>query len=102
VNAYNHHDADVFAEIYASDATIARANAPALQTRQAINATYRDLFTKNPAIHAEILGRDVNGETVVDKERVTGFSDGRDALEATVTYHVRNGTIAGVQVAKTA
>ncbi len=99
VNAYNHHDADVFAETYAHDATIARPNAPALQTREHINATYRQVFEKNPAIHAEILSRDVNGETVVDKERVTGFSDGRDALEATVTYRVRNGNIASVHIA---
>ncbi len=102
VNAYNHHDADVFAQTYAADATIARPNAQALQTRPAINATYREIFAKNPAIHAEILGRDVNGETVVDKERVTGFSDGRAALEATVTYRVRNGVISGVRISKMA
>ncbi|MGC1380263.1 MAG: amidohydrolase family protein [Candidatus Baltobacteraceae bacterium] len=50
VNAYNHHDAEVFGEAYALDAT------------------------------------------VVDRERVTGYADGR-SLEATVTYHVRAGSI---------
>jgi hypothetical protein len=77
VNAYNHHDAGVFAETYAADAVVA----------------YRDAFAKNPELHAEIVSRDVRDDVVVDHEHLSGFADERTA-EATVTYHVRNGAIA--------
>jgi imidazolonepropionase-like amidohydrolase len=98
VNAYNFHDADVFAEAYAADAVVSRPHAATLQKRSAIHTAYQDLFAKNPQLHAEILSREVTGDSVVDRERVTGFSDGRAALEATVNYTVRNGSIAGAHV----
>jgi len=99
VNAYNYHDAGVFAETYAADAVVTRTGAPALQTRPEINRVYRDLFAKNPHLHAEILSRDASGETVTDRERVSGFSDGRETIEATVTYRVRDGAITNVTIA---
>ena len=92
VNAYNHHDARVFAETYAADAVVQRPGAT-LRSRAAIEAAYRDAFAKNPELHAEIVSRDVRDDVVVDHEHLTGFADERTA-EATVTYHVRNGAIA--------
>ncbi len=97
VNAYNHHDAEVLAESYALEAAVVRAGAPPLRSRPAIHAAYTEAFAKNPQVHAEIVARDVNGETVVDKEHLTGFADGR-AVDATVTYHVSGGTIARAEV----
>jgi uncharacterized protein (TIGR02246 family) len=91
VNAYNHHDARVFAETYADDAVVQRPGAT-LRSRAAIEAAYRDAFAKNPKLHAEIVNRDVRDDVVVDHEHLTGFADERTA-EATVTYHVRNGSI---------
>ncbi len=98
VNAYNHHDAEVFAETYAADAVVVRPNAHPLRSRHAIGTTYRQAFLQNPKLHAEILARNVSGNVVVDKERVTGFADGR-VVEATVTYHVRDGSIARAEIA---
>lgn len=92
VNAYNHHDARVFAETYAADAAVQRPGAT-LRSRPAIEAAYGDAFAQNPELHAEIVDRNVRGNVVVDHEHVTGFADGRSA-EATITYHVRNGAIA--------
>jgi imidazolonepropionase-like amidohydrolase len=92
VNAYNHHDARVFAETYAADAVVQRPETT-LRSRAVIEAAYRDAFAKNPGLHVEIVDRDVHGDVVVDRERVTGFAGERTA-EATVTYHVRNGAIA--------
>ena len=40
----------------------------------------------------EIVDRSANGETVVDKEHVTGFANGA-VLDATVTYTVTGGAI---------
>lgn len=98
VNAYNFHDSDVFAETYADEAVVTRPGSPALHTRSGIHRVYGELFAKNPQLHAEILSRDVRGETVIDRERVSGLSDGREAFEATVTYRVRNGTITTVAI----
>lgn len=93
VNAYNHHDARVFAETYAADAAVQRPGAT-LRSRAAIEAAYGDAFARNPELHAEIVDRNIRGDVVVDHEHVTGFADGR-SIEATVTYQVRNGAIAG-------
>jgi hypothetical protein len=97
VNAYNHHDADVFAETYAADAVVVRPNAHPLRSRRAIGATYGQVFVANPKLHAEIVDRSVSGNVVVDKERVTGFTDGR-VVEATVRYHVRDGSIVRAEI----
>jgi imidazolonepropionase-like amidohydrolase len=91
VNAYNRHDAVVFAETYAVDAAVVRPSA-FVRTRSAIAAAYARLFSENPQLHAEILSRTVDGESVVDKERIRGFANGA-VLESTVSYTVRDGAI---------
>jgi imidazolonepropionase-like amidohydrolase len=98
VNAYNHHDASVFSETYATDAVVLRPGKHPLRSRGSIDAAYREAFARNPKLHAEILNRDVSGNVVVDRERVTGFSDGR-IVEATVTYRVHRGSIARAEIA---
>lgn len=98
VNAYNFHDADVFADTYATDAVVTRSGAPALQSRGDISTAYRDLFAQNSQLHAEILSRDATGDTVTDRERVSGFSDGRTPLEETVTYRIRKGAITNATI----
>lgn len=95
VNAYNHHDAHVFAETYATDA-IAYRTGDVLRSRTAIESAYSKAFAEHPDLHAEIVEREVRGHAVVDRERVSGFVDGR-TVEATVTYEVRDGLIAGAR-----
>jgi imidazolonepropionase-like amidohydrolase len=97
LNAYNHHDAEVFAGTYAADAVVVRPNAPSLRSRHAIAATYGQIFRANPTLHAEIVDRNARGNVVVDKERVSGFADGR-VVDATVRYHVRDGAIARAEI----
>jgi imidazolonepropionase-like amidohydrolase len=80
VNAFNHHDADLLAESYAGS------------QRAAFETTYRELFAKNPDIHAEIVNRRVDGETVIDTMRVSGYADGR-TVDTKVQYRIRNGEI---------
>jgi imidazolonepropionase-like amidohydrolase len=98
VNPYNHHDAEVFAETYAADAVVVRPNARPLRSRHDIRTAYRQAFLQNPKLHAEIVARNVSGDVVVDKERVTGFADGR-IVEATVNYQLRDGSIARAEIA---
>ncbi len=98
VNAFNHRDADVFAETYASDARVINRSGSILGSRAAILAAYRDAFAKNPQLRAEIVSRETSGATVIDKEHVTGFADGHES-EATVTYRVDEGSIASAEIA---
>lgn len=91
INAYNSHDAQVFAESYSEDAVVQRPSTY-VRTRAAIASAYSDFFARNPQLHVEIVDRNSNGETVVDKEHVTGFANG-GALDATVTYTVTDGAI---------
>ncbi len=91
VNAYNCHDAEVFAETYAANGEVVRPSAY-VRTRAAIAAAYHGLFANNPRLRVEILDRNVNGETVVDSEHVTGFADASER-DAKVTYTVRDGAI---------
>jgi hypothetical protein len=95
VNAYNHHDAQVFAETYAAGAVVQRPGTY-VRTRAAIASAYESLFTSNPQLHVEIVERTVNGESVVDKERVSGFANG-GGLDAIVTYTVTDGEIVSAQ-----
>jgi hypothetical protein len=92
VNAYNHHDATVFAQTYGADGVVMRPSGY-VRTREAIEATYATLFAANPNVHVEILNRTVKGNVVVDKESITGFADG-STRNATVSYTVDNGSIA--------
>ena len=91
VNAYNAHDAEVFAETYAANGEVERPSVY-VRTRSAIAAAYHGLFANNPRLRVEILDRNVNGETVVDSEHITGFADG-SVRDAKVTYTVRDGAI---------
>ena len=97
VNAYNHHDAEVFAETYATNAVVHRPGTY-VRTRAAISSAYKGLFTSNPQLRVEIVERTVNGKSVVDKEHVTGFADGR-TIDATVTYTVTDGEIISADAA---
>lgn len=92
VNAYNFHDAAVFAETYAPAAQILRDGSPFVQGRAAIAQTYEKLFAANPQLHVEITSREVHGADVIDREHVTGFAGGQ-TVEATVTYEVAGGLI---------
>jgi uncharacterized protein (TIGR02246 family) len=96
VNAFNHHDAAIFAETYEADGLMLRSEGT-LRSRRKIEATYRNLFAQNPQLHSEVVERDVLGSVVVDRQRVTGFADG-STVEAKVTYEVRNGAIADARV----
>lgn len=96
VNAFNHHDAQVFAQTYAADAIVRRLSGT-LRSRSAIETAYGASFAANPQLHAEIVERDARGNVVFDRERVSGFADGH-TVNAKVTYELRNGLIASAAV----
>jgi hypothetical protein len=96
VNAYNHHDPAIFAQSYAADAEVMGLGLT-VRSRATIEKAYRRIFAANPNLHAEVVDRTVSGNTVTDRERASGFADGR-AIDATVKYDVRDGSIARATV----
>jgi hypothetical protein len=98
IDAWNRHDAAAFAatyadslKLYAFPNTLRRA----FTSRQEVQDFYADFFRKNPALHADVPGRLVLGNTVVLRETVTGRADGR-VVQSVVTYKIREGKITAV------
>jgi len=48
-------------------------------------------FKQVPALHCEIKNRTILGNTIIDKEKVTGFGD--KPLEALAIYSIENNSI---------
>lgn len=96
LDAYNRHDLDAFMATYRDDAKVFRmpATTPTLDGADAIRAFYRDSRFNLPALHAELLARNVVGGKVADHERVTGLKPA--PVEALAVYEVVDGRIATV------
>jgi len=58
-----------------------------------MRADYSSMFDKTPDLHCELVNRIVQGNTVIDKERVTF---GKKVLEAVAVYTIENGKITKV------
>jgi hypothetical protein len=58
--------------------------------KEAMRNTYTKMFEETPNLHCELKGRIVQGNVVIDKERVR-FGD--KFIEATAIYHIENGKI---------
>lgn len=98
IDAWNQHDAAAFAATYADSVKLYQFPNTLLRaftTRQQLQNFYEEMFRQNPALHAEVPGRLVLGNTVVLRETVTGRADGR-VVQSVVTYKIREGKIAAV------
>ena len=95
VNAFNLHDAAVFAETFAPGARVVRNGQTVATGRSQIASLYAGRFAQTPELRATTLSREVRGNTVVDRERLTGLPND---VEAQVTYTVVGGTIAAAAI----
>ena len=91
LNAYNAHNLEAFLETYADDAEL--YNFPSTLNSKGKEQMRKDyVFLKTmPNLHCEIKERIIQGNTIIDKESVTGF--GNKAIEGTVIYQVENNKI---------
>jgi hypothetical protein len=92
LQAYNARDLERFAATYSDSVRIFRmpATEPAIAGKAALNETYRKRFS-SPGLHADIVGRMVIGNKVIDHERVRGIQD--TPVEAVAVYEVEAGLI---------
>lgn len=95
LDAYNAHDSDALAAIYADDARMFEHPAKLLASGTAQFRERWSIRFKDPLLRAELLQRMVMGPIVIDRERVTStFPEGAGTMELIAIYEVQNGRIA--------
>lgn len=98
IDAYNSRDLEAFLATYAEEVVIVSAGKENTRTKTALREGYGRLFRENPDLRCSILKREVNGNIVIDDERVDGLADG-SLKEARATYVIDNGLIRRVSFA---
>ncbi len=92
LEAYNAQNLSAFAATYSDSIEIYRfPNRLTMQGKANLEKAYGGLFRKYPKNYAALLGRIVQGNTVIDQEKVTGRGDSES--KATAIYEVQNGLI---------
>jgi imidazolonepropionase-like amidohydrolase len=91
LNAYNFRNIDAFLEPYADDVEIyAYPDKLLYQGKEKMRERYSKMFENTPNLHCELKARIVQGNVVIDKERVQ-FGD--KIIEAVAIYHIKNNKI---------
>ncbi|QEC44600.1 amidohydrolase family protein [Pseudobacter ginsenosidimutans] len=86
LNAYNAKDLEAFLEPYAEDVELYTfPNKLESKGKDAMRKAY-SFFSRVPGLHCEILERIVQGNTIIDKESVSGFGD--KPVQATAIYQI--------------
>jgi len=91
LNAYNFRNIDAFLEPYAEDVEVYSYPEKLLyKGKETMRKQYSSMFENTPNLHCELKERIVQGNIVIDKERVQ-FGD--KIIEAVAIYHVENNKI---------
>lgn len=96
LKAYNARDLARFVAEYSDDVRVYRApsGTPVLEGKAAFAEHYATHRFHLPDLHADVLGRMVVGNKVIDHERVSGVRDA--PFDAAVVYEVVEGLIRAV------
>lgn len=91
LNAYNFRNIDAFLEPYAEDVEVYSYPDKLLYTgKETMREQYAGMFENTPNLHCELKERIVQGNIVIDKERVRF---GNKTIEAVAIYHIENNKI---------
>ena len=91
LNAYNFRNIEAFLEPYADDVELYNYPDKLIgKGKEEMRKSYGAMFEKVPNLHCELLGRIVQGNIVIDKERV---QFGKKIVEAVAIYHIENNKI---------
>ena len=92
-DAYNRHDVEAFLATYADSVAVQTLGDTVVVTGKArLRESTRSWFAGAPDARTEVVERMVLGPFVVDRQRVSGGSEGTP-LEAIGIYEVREGLI---------
>ncbi|MFQ6116257.1 MAG: amidohydrolase family protein, partial [bacterium] len=93
VNAYNARDIKAFLATYSPDINIFNHPDSLLYSGlEEMEEVYKSLFEKVPNLHVKIVNRIALGKFVIDREKVTGFPNGR-VIHAVAIYKVQDDSI---------
>ena len=96
LNAYNAHDLEAFLEPYSEDVEIYTfPNELSSKGKDAMREGYGQMFQNLPDLHCELVSRVVQGNTVIDQEKVI-FAKDKPASDAIAIYKIIDGKIAKV------
>lgn len=91
LNAYNVRNIEAFLEPYADNVELYLYPDKLISKgKELMRANYSKRFDSTPNLHCELLGRIIQGNIVIDKERVQLTNE---IIEATVMYHIENNKI---------
>ena len=91
LNAYNFRNIDAFLEPYADDVELYEYPDKLISKgKEGMRKNYSKMFDNTPNLHCELVGRIVQGNIVMDKERV---QVGDKIREAVVIYHIEKNKI---------
>lgn len=94
LDGYNARDIDLFLAPYSDSVEIySFPNRLDAKGKENIRPGYASMFENSPKLHCELVNRIVNGNMVIDRERVTGLLPKKKVLEAVAIYIIENGKI---------
>jgi hypothetical protein len=97
LNAYNARNIEAFMEPYADDVEFYDYPDKLLgKGKDALRKVYAAIFNKFAPLHCELKGRMVQGNVVIDNERVTGI--GNNVIKGIVIYNIENNKIKKVYI----
>jgi uncharacterized protein (TIGR02246 family) len=100
VDAYNAHDANAFAELFAEDANAyEHPSVLAQKGREGIRAFYTERFAATPEITTEVRYRIVFGDFVIDHEHVRRAKN-EEPFQVVAIYLVQGGQIQRVELVR--
>lgn len=94
VLAYNSRDIDAFTKCHHPNVKLYSLgnNDPFVVGRTQLTSRYQDIFEKSPNLNTEIVQRMILGDTVIDKEVITGRS-GVEKQNFVAIYQILDGLI---------
>jgi hypothetical protein len=93
VNAYNARDLEAFIATYSPNIKLYTYPDKLNSTgHEEMRKTYGEMFKRVPKLHCEIINRIVQGNFVIDHERVSGLPNGR-VINAVAVYEVQDNLI---------
>jgi imidazolonepropionase-like amidohydrolase len=91
LNAYNFRNIEAFLEPYADDVEVyTYPDTLLFKGKETMRKSYSKLFEMAPDLHCELSGRIIQGNIVIDKERVRVNGQ---TMEAVAIYHIENNKI---------
>ena len=95
LNAYNVRNIDAFLEPYADDVELYDFPGKLVgKGKDNMRKDYDKMFNSLPGLHCEIKERIIQGNTIVDREKIT--VEGKNILEGTSIYQIENNKISKV------